>query len=186
MEVEGNIMLAKSLRDYTIAMLYVYPRIGKIIRDIDGMVEAQAFCCFGTESCEKTAERIAGYICAKSSFVILKDALENILSRLTKDERYMLEYKYFRRRSKLEGEFCGYALDCNERTYFRRQARLSEKLNASFLHEGMDEAWFTGNFSHVGFMMSAKENLRGRGSMTDKRSVKGLACTNARARARAE
>lgn len=58
--------------------------------------------------------------------------------------------------------------------------------NASFLHEGMDEAWFTGNFSHVGFMMSAKENLRGRGSMTDKRSVKGLACTNARARARAE
>lgn len=116
------------MKDYQKAMLYVYPRIGKIIRDIDGMVEAQAFCCFGTESCEKTAERIAGYICAKSSFVILKDALENILSRLTKDERYMLEYKYFRRRSKLEGEFCGYALDCNERTYFRRQARLSEKL----------------------------------------------------------
>lgn len=95
------------MKDYQKAMLYVYPRIGKIIRDIDGMVEAQAFCCFGTESCEKTAERIAGYICAKSSFVILKDALENILSRLTKDERYMLEYKYFRRRSKLEGEFCG-------------------------------------------------------------------------------
>lgn len=88
-------MRGKSMKDYQKAMLYVYPRIGKIIRDIDGMVEAQAFCCFGTESCEKTAERIAGYICAKSSFVILKDALENILSRLTKDERYMLEYKYF-------------------------------------------------------------------------------------------
>ena len=51
-EVEGNIMRGKSMKDYQKAILYVYPRIGKIIRDIDGMVEAQAFCCFGTESCE--------------------------------------------------------------------------------------------------------------------------------------
>lgn len=60
------------MKDYQKAMLYVYPRIGKIIRDIDGMVEAQAFCCFGTESCEKTAERIAGYMCAKEQFRYFK------------------------------------------------------------------------------------------------------------------
>lgn len=166
------------MKDYQKVMLYVYPRIEKIVRDIDGIVEAQALCCFSAESCLRTAERIAEHICAKSSFLLLKDFLEKIIGELSRDELYMLEYKYFRRRKKLEGEFCGFVLGCNERTYFRKQARLADKLNASFLREGLDEAWFSKHFSNVGFMMSACEAVKNRGGaqLTDKRRVKSLSC----------
>lgn len=171
------------MKDYQKVLLYVYPRIERIVRDIDGMVRAQAYAVSGTESGERVAERIAEYICVKGSFLYLKERLEEMLSRLNKEELYMLEYKYFRRRKKLKGEFCGYALDYNERTYFRRQARLSDKLNASLLREGMNEAWFSEHFSDVGFMMTALENVKnGVSELTDKRRRKALACANKRAR----
>ena len=171
------------MKDYQKVLLFVYPRIGKIVRDIDGMVEAQACAVSGSESGERVAERIAGYICVKGSFLFLKERLEEMLSRLTKEERYMLEYKYFRRRKKLQGEFCGFTLSYNERTYFRRQARLADKLNASLLREGMNEMWFSDHFSQVGFMMTALENVKkGVTELTDKRRKKALACENRRAR----
>ena len=170
------------MKDYQKVVLYVYPRVEKILRDFDGMICALAF-TFG-ESGGRCAERIAEYIGAKQNFMYLREIVDEITANLSREERYLLEYKYFRRKRMLEGEFCGYALDCNERTYFRRQARLAEKLNALFLQKGLNEQWFNECFGWVRFMQTSRENVRLRGDAdwTDKRRVKSLICTNSRAR----
>lgn len=174
----------RHLKDYQKVILYVYPKIDKIVKDYDGIIKAQASACFSYESAEKCAERIAEYILLKNSFLVLKDGISDILERFTYEELYLLEYKYFRRKKKLEGEFKDFEFLCNERTYFRKQARLLEKVNAQLIKEGFDETWFKENFSNCEFMTYALKKLSQKGcsDMTDKRTVKKLVCRNLRKR----
>lgn len=166
------------MRDYQKVMLYVFPKIDGIIRGINGEIEAQACACFKHESASESAERIVEKILTKDALLILKDAISDILERLTFEERFMLEYKYFRRKKKLEGEFKNFAFDCTERTYFRKQSRLLEKMSSELLKEGLSEEWFYENFSNVGFIMHALKSVAKKGCsvLTDKRFKKKLIC----------
>ena len=105
-----------------------------------------------------------------------------VWKKLTKEEKYLLEYKYFRRKRMLEGEFAGMKLDFSERTYFRRQIRLSAKLNGLFALHGLGEAWFEKNLRGVPYIAAALERMRegGKGEFSDKRAKTMLACQKTR------
>jgi citrate lyase synthetase len=84
--------------NYIKVLLYVYPRIDSIVRNINGTVLAKALASYSyNETCESVADRILKCISIKDSFMTLGIKTDEILSKLTDKEKYMLEYKYFKR-----------------------------------------------------------------------------------------
>ena len=160
------------MKEYQAALLYVYPKMARIEEHIGQLVEAKARASYaGKESAEACAEKMINYLCAKDCIAFARTALEEILSGLSREERYLLEYKYFRRRKVLEGEFAGLCCPFAERTYYRRQNALAHKLNGQFMRRGMSEAWFLRTFSDIPFMMNVLRQVRaGGGDLADKRA----------------
>ena len=103
--------------------------------------------------------------------------MESILGELGREELYLLEYKYFRRKKMLEKEFADVRLACSERTYFRRQARLESRLNGLFMRRGMSEEWFMRTFGEFPYIADALGKLRecGQTAFADKRTKNSLA-----------
>lgn len=154
-------------------LLYVYPRLERLEENIGQLVEAKARASYaGKESAEECAKKMIEYIYIKDCFSWIRASLNEILASLSAEERYLLEYKYFRRKKVLEGEFAGMCCAFSERTYYRRQRKLADKLNGELIRRGMDEGWFMRTFSSVPYMMAALRSVRARGAndMADKRA----------------
>ena len=159
------------MQDYQTAMLLVYPKLGRLIRDLGQLAEAKALSSYsGKEATEACIGRILAYLRARASFTLLKECMDGVLAQLTREELYLLEYKYFRRRKVLEGEFADMQCDFSARTYYRRQRRLASKLNNLLLRSGADRAWFDSLFADIAYMRSLVEGVRGGGGVVDKRT----------------
>lgn len=161
------------LKEYQAVLLYVYPKLERLEENIGQLVEAKARASYaGKESTEACAKKMIEYLYVKDCFAWVRASLNEVLASLTKEERYLLEYKYFRRKKMLEGEFAGMCCPFAERTYYRRQRKLADKLNGELIRRGMDEAWFMRTFGEVPYMMAALRSVRAYGSrdMADKRA----------------
>ena len=161
------------VKDYQKVILLMSPRLERLIREIGQCVEAKARSSYnGRESAEVCIEGILRLLYAKDAFLVLREKAEEIYVQLTREERYLLEYKYFRRKKVLEGEFADLSFNYCERTYYRRQRRLGEKLNNLFLRAGMTEEWFKKVFSEIPYVMGMWERVRraGENSVLDKRA----------------
>lgn len=171
------------MKDYQKVILYIYPKIDRIVKDIEGIIWSQACSYYSYESAESVAENIAEYISLKNSLLTLKDGIKDILERFSFEELYLLEYKYFKRKKRLEGEFKDFSLDYNERTYFRKQIKILDKVNSELIREGFTLDWFLENFSNAKFIVNAFDNIKNNESgLTEKRSKKILVCKNTNAR----
>ena len=92
------------MKDYQAAMLLAYPRAEKLIENLGQLAEAKAYGSYsGREATEVCVARILSYLHARDCFAVLRDKVDEVLSQLTREERYLLEYKYFRRRKVLRG-----------------------------------------------------------------------------------
>lgn len=151
--------------------------MGRLICSAGEIASARAIASGGEISTERCIERILALIGFKNALLYVSEEMEKIFSALGREERYLLEYKYFRRKSRLEGEFADIKMACSERTYFRRQARLAAKLNALFMREGLTEQWFARTLGEYPYIRQALEKLREAGeySFTDKRARCSLA-----------
>ena len=161
------------MKDYQKVILLMSPRLERLIREIGQCVEAKARSSYnGRESAEACVEGILRLLYAKDAFLVLREKAESIYAQLTREERYFLEYKYFRRKKVLEKEFADFSFDYCERTYYRRQRRLGEKLNSLFMRAGMTEEWFKKVFSDIPYVMGMWERVRraGENSVLDKRA----------------
>ena len=82
------------MKDYQKAMLLVYPKIGRLIADLGQLAEAKAYASYsGREATETCVARILSYLHARDCFAVLKDLVDGVLARLSREERYLLEYK---------------------------------------------------------------------------------------------
>lgn len=163
------------MKDYQAAMLLVYPKLERIIRDLGQLAEAKALASYsGREATEACIGRILAYLRAKESFTALKACMDGVLAQLSREELYLLEYKYFRRRKMLEGEFADVQCAFSARTYYRRQRRLASKLNSLFVRSGADRAWFDSLFADVACMRALVESARGGCCAVDKRARANL------------
>ncbi len=166
------------VKDYQKVILFLYPKLARLTEDIGKIVEAKARASYsGKESAEACAQKILDYLYVRDCFAALKEDTDKVMEQLTREEKYLLEYKYFRRKKVLVGEFSDFTVRYCERTYFRRQKRLAGKLNSLFLRAGLSEEWFLHTFSGVPYMMAALESVRGSTeALVDKRSHAELHC----------
>ena len=166
------------VKDYQKVILFLYPKLGRLTEDIGKIAEAKARASYnGRETAEACARKILDYLYVRDCFAVLKADADKIMEQLTREEKYLLEYKYFRRRRVLAGEYADFSVQYCERTYFRRQKRLAGKLNNLFLRAGLSEEWFLRTFAGVPYMMAALESVRSRPeTMVDKRARAELRC----------
>ncbi len=166
------------MKDYQKILLYLYPKLGGLIRCAEEIVRAKAVASGTDVRTEQCIEKIIEYIRFRDELVVLSEKMDKIFATLGTEERYLLEYKYFRRKSRLEGEFAGVCVSCSERTYFRRQARLASKLNGLFVRSGLDEGWFMRSLGAFPYIQDALAKLGGcgEGAFADKRAKSALAC----------
>lgn len=167
---------ARVLKEYQAVILLLYPRLRRVAEDIAQVVEAQAVSSFaGRESAEQCIERLLGYTRARNIFLRLAERVEEVCSVLSREEKYLLEYKYFRRRKVLEEQYGDLCLHCSPRTYYRKQGRLSARVNALFVRAGMTQAWFDRELAPLPYIASAVRSLRSRpGALVDKRARREL------------
>lgn len=163
------------MKDYQKTMLFLYPRLKRFAEDIGQYARAKAIASsLGREDTEATVQALIDCAHAQRCCGQLKALLDGVLGELTEEERLLLEYKYFRRRTKA----CGVPFGFSPRTYYRRQLRLERRMNAKFLQRGMDEGWFLRTFGGIPAVRQVLGHVRERRerALVDKRLRCGLEC----------
>ena len=134
--------------EYAKVILYAYPHLAALAEATGQSAENCALLSFrSAESTLALAERIAETLAVKSRLLAL--------NACTEEERFLLEYKYFRRRKELRGRFSGAEVSCSERNYFRRQAALPRKMVSELGRRGWTERAFLEAFGAFAPFMRA-------------------------------
>ncbi len=126
--------------DYTKALLYAYPMLEELEASLEISVENKALLSYKSRAGALwDATKILEEISRKVRLEELKNLVSELLSLLTEEELYLLEYKYFRRKKVLFGRFGDFTLPFSERSYFRRQHELLSRLRGLFAARGWTE-----------------------------------------------
>ncbi len=133
---------------YVKVLLYAFPKMKELASAISAGAEVKATLSFrALGDTFAVAESVANEVLRAARLRKVHEDLSEIISRCTEEEQYLLEYKYFRRKKQLEGRFKERALSYSERSYYRRQSALLNKIAAAFCARGMSEGWFMNEFS---------------------------------------
>ena len=127
-------------------VLYSYTALDGVIEGLDELILYKAVSSF--QSSSKTLAQVDKILILQNQvgrLVGLKNLVEDILNRLSNEERQLTEYKFFRKSS-------GDDFDYSSRKYFRKQNRLEEKLDRMAEKRGMTEEWFKKEFGDVYFL----------------------------------
>ena len=115
--------------EYAKVLLYAYPHLSALSEAVSVSVENKALLSFRSEeSAAACAQRVVGEIAVRVRLDALADDLNAILADCSREELFLLEYKYFRRGRVLRGRFAGCTLPWSERSYFRRQTQLLKRM----------------------------------------------------------
>lgn len=129
--------------DYVKAILYAYPALGEIGEAVGASADNKALLSYkNPRAAEEVAVEILKEIAARHALEELCALVDRMLEMCSAEERYLLEYKYFRRKRVLEGEFGNFTLGCSERSYFRKQNRLFKKAAEYFFRNGWTQEKF--------------------------------------------
>lgn len=135
-------------KTYVKVLLYAYPKMEDLASAISAGAEVKAALSFRAPGDTfSVAESVANEILRASFLRKTYAELGEIFSRCTNEELYLLEYKYFRRKKVLRERFAECPVNCSERSYYRKQAMLLNKIAAALIMRGMTEQWFFERFS---------------------------------------
>lgn len=127
--------------EYAKAILYVYPVMEALIEASRGAAENKALLSYRSRfDAMHDLEEVAQELFLAERLDDLKQLLDKIFLRLSDEELFLLEYRYFRRKKEL-ARF-GEELACSERNYFRKQERLLQKIAAQLSLNGVTEQYF--------------------------------------------
>ena len=127
---------------YAKTALYAFASLEEIAVQIDELVEKKALssmCDFS--SALSQCEKILNYTTQKDALFALKIRIEEVLSNFSEDDLDCLDYKYFKKKPK--EYYVGF--DYESRAYFRKQARLIEKVAILLEENGTTDKWFEEN-----------------------------------------
>lgn len=120
-------------------------------KDYEECIRNKALLSYGNgKSAEETAIEIAFEILSQRNFRWLKERLQAVLARLSEEERTLVEIRYFGKKKARFSEVCiekSTGKPWSERKYFRRQDRLSKKLEAIVKGVGLTEEVFERDFA---------------------------------------
>ncbi len=156
---------------YGKVLLYAYPKLEKFAEASEAAVENKAMLSFLRRgSTVSLAEEMIEEIALSRILRTLKDEMDELLPCFSREELFLLEYKYFRRKARIE-EFADARFQGSERSYFRRQNALLKKVNELFLRKGWTEEWFLEQFSdYAPFMRALKAVKAGKDRTAGRRT----------------
>ncbi len=142
------------MKNYAKAVLYAYPLLATVEEDYEAHIKNMALLSFDNrKSAEEAATEIAEEILEMRRLEWLKGKINEVLGRLTAVERMMVAIRYFGKVKKIKSLFQKPRLDnplqgkaLTERTYFRKQQRLGERLGVLLHAAGVTESVFTEEF----------------------------------------
>lgn len=150
--------------DYAKAILYVYPSMEALSEAAEEAARNKALLSYRSRfDAMHDLEEVAEEILLGERLRGLKGLLDKIFSRLSEEERFLLEYRYFRRKQAL-ARF-GDGLACSERNYFRKQERLLRKIAARLALNGVTEEYFSEAFGKSVCLMKVYGAIVGGGEM---------------------
>ena len=145
---------------YVKILLYTYPLLKTVEKDYEECIRNKALLSYGNgKSAEETATEIALEIVYQKRFSWLKDKLDLVFNRLSEEERALVEVRYFRKNKNRLSEVCREKTTgklWSERKYFRRQERLSKKLEAMVKGVGLTEETFQEEFANTELIDSVR------------------------------
>ena len=133
------------MKKYVKIILHAYPFLKTIEKDYEEHIRNRALLSYEERwTAQQTAEYLAEEILNMRRLEWLKDRIEKMLSRLTDVERALTEIRYFgkgrRLKSFLEKQKNPLTKrGWTERSYFRYQERLGEKLSSLLVLNGVTE-----------------------------------------------
>ena len=87
--------------DYVKAVLYIYPKLAAIAEDYGEHIRNRALGSYRRGTAEREAEYLAEEILRKGAIENLKEKVDGILKKLSGEERFLLEMRYFGRRKQV-------------------------------------------------------------------------------------
>lgn len=166
-------------------ILYTYSKLSEIERDYESHIRLKALTSYDyRRSTEKIAEYIATQVVLKGLFRQLRECAERALNGLTEEENLLLGLRYFGKMEQLKKgvrrictaysgkerkekilSFLALKKVWSERTYFRKQKVLLEKICRKFESIGMTREKFEEEYGEIElfngvkrFLESEKEN----------------------------
>ncbi|MCQ2387716.1 MAG: hypothetical protein MJ066_04650 [Clostridia bacterium] len=137
-------------KHYLKTILYAYGTIEKRIEIIDDTVLNLALKSMSNFSpCFDQCENIVKLTQEKEKMFDLKIVIDRVLAKFTEEELELLDYKYFKRRPReLYVNF-----DNSNRTYFRKQDRILEKLDMELSKTRLSEEYFINVYMKFDFIV---------------------------------
>lgn len=148
-------------------MLYAYPLLESVGEDYAEHIQNKAVLSYrSTRNAEEEALYLAGEILEQRELLWLKNLVEKTLDKLSEVERLLVQIRYFGKEKKIKKRLSpakegGYE-NWSESKYFRRQARLAQKLGGLFISAGLTEKVFWDKFANYDVLKNALKILRKR------------------------
>ena len=129
---------------YHNTLLKIYPDIDRFIRAIDREFMRKIMSSkYDTSPAILQCNDLIKLTDAKKSLIHVKQVIDKIYNSLTDEEKGLVGYKYFNKKSSCE------IPDIYSRTYYRKQNKLDNKLVLCFIKYGVTEDWFNDNMLKI-------------------------------------
>ncbi len=144
-------------------LLYAYPRLGDLAEAAEVAGENKAYLSFRThrsafDDCLSVAEEFS----LSDRLFRLRRQLTHVVESLTREEQYLLEYKYFRRR-KILASLSDMVPTYSVRTYFRKQNELLRKVRSRLMFLGWSDEIFEREFGNFPPFIKLRNRLKEEG-----------------------
>jgi NTP pyrophosphatase (non-canonical NTP hydrolase) len=167
------------LKNYAKLILYAYPLLRTVEKDYEEHIGNKALLSYeGRWTAEQTAEYLAGEILEMRRLEWLKGIVNKTLASLTDVEKTLVAIRYF---GKTKGARAIFRDEKNplkksgwtERSYFRKQEKLGERLTELFALAGLTEEVFAQEFAEMEIFKRVARALekRKKSIAQEKRSV---------------
>ncbi len=155
------------MKEYAKMMMYAYPLLATVEKDYEDHIRNRAVLSyFADGSAYEQAEYVAEQIIEMRKLEELKGRVGEALTRLSALERVLVDIRYF---GKTKDILAALALaesgtrTWTERTYFRRQTRLGEKLEGLLRAVGLTEEVFRREYENTPTFQHIRKCLEGGG-----------------------
>ncbi len=146
------------MKRYAKVVLYAYPLLATVGKDYEEHVKNKAVLSYDSKwTAEALAEYLAGEILQMRRLEWLKAKVEEVLDGLSAVERTLIAVRYFGKSKRIKalpkkGEQTGDRYGTwTERTYFRKQQRLGEKVTGALRLAGVTEEVYAQDFAEIDF-----------------------------------
>lgn len=159
------------MKKYVKVVLYAYPMLKTIGEEYQIHISNRALLSYKSQkSAEELVEYIAKEIICKQRLEWLKRLLDETMDKLDEEEKALLNLRYFspcknRKRRILESteEIFKKIAAWSDSTYFRRQNKLGEKVEAALENVGFCEEIFEKDFAFIDILQCVSRFLDKKG-----------------------